>query len=155
MKHSSISLSKFLSRYVCLDGVDLSKVTHEQVKQLFPYLKRSSFEYVDKHPEDVRRGVIVMVSDKYHTIPYYVPTLSEDLSKKQEFKMEFDEVVEKDDTHYDYASMSVYELRKLLNTKFNSYRNSREARRELERRGVVLTRKYNRSTDRKKIMEDE
>ena len=51
--------------------------------------------------------------------------------------------------------MSVYELRKLLNTKFNSYRNSREARRELERRGVVLTRKYNRSTDRKKIMEDE
>ena len=67
----------------------------------------------------------------------------------------WNQVVEKDDTHYDYASMSVYELRKLLNTKFNSYRNSREARRELERRGVVLTRKYNRSTDRKKIMEDE
>lgn len=158
MKYNSISLSKFLSRYVNLDGVDLSKVTHEQVKQLFPYLKRSSFEYVEKHPEDVCRGVIVMVSDKFHTIPYYVPTLNENLGKLQEFKVEFDEVKIKDEEHYDYASMSVYELRKLLNTKFNSYKNSREARRELESRGIVLTRKYNRNTDgfnKKKIMEDE
>ena len=50
--------------------------------------------------------------------------------------------------------MSIYELKQLLNTRFNSYRNSREARRELEKRGVVLTKKYNRN-EIKKMKEDE
>lgn len=149
---NTISLSKFLARFVNLDGVDLSKVTHEQVKELFPYLKRSSFDYVDKHPEDVCTGKIVMVRDQYHTIPYYVPEYDMSIEEPMAFEMEFEEAPERPE-EYDYASMTVYELKQLLNTKFNTYKQSREARRELERRGVVLTRKYNRSKDNK-IMEE-
>ena len=50
--------------------------------------------------------------------------------------------------------MTIYELKQLLNRKFNSYKNSREARKELEKRGVVLTKKYNRN-EVKRMKEDE
>ena len=46
MKDNFISLSKFLSRYACVEGKDLKKLTHEDVEVLFPQLKRTSFEIV-------------------------------------------------------------------------------------------------------------
>lgn len=153
MKYETITLSKFLSRTLGLDGVDLKRITHLDAKELFPDLKRSTFDHVEKFPEELLTGKIMMVNDGKTVIPYYVPTLKTDF-EVQEVKIDFDEVEEVADKEYDYANMSVYELKQLLNRKFNTYKNSREARKELEKRGVVLTKKYNRN-EVKRMKEDE
>lgn len=153
MKYETITLSKFLSRTLGLGGSDLKKISHLDAKILFPQLKRSTFEYVNKHPEEITRGKILMVSDGRTVIPYYVPTLETKLDF-YEVKIEREEPRKINDERYDYTAMSIYELKQLLNTRFNSYRNSREARRELEKRGIVLTKKYNRN-EIKKMKEDE
>lgn len=57
---------------------------------------------------------------------------------------EVDTTITLDDKVYDYVNMSVYELRCLLVRKFNSTRNQYCARRELNRRGIPITRKYKR-----------
>ena len=153
MKYETITLSKFLSRTLGLEGSDLKRITHLDVKELFPSLKRSTFEHVEKCPEELLTGKIMMVSDGKSVIPYYVPTLKTEF-EVHEVNIEFDEVEEVTDKEYDYASMSIYELKQLLNRKFNTFKNSREARRELEKRGVVLTKKYNRN-EFKRMKEDE
>lgn len=56
MKYETITLSKFLSRTLGLGGPDLKQITHLDVKVLFPQLKRSTFEYVNNHPEAITRG---------------------------------------------------------------------------------------------------
>lgn len=153
MKYETITLSKFLSRTLGLGGSDLKKISHLDAKILFPQLKRSTFEYVNKHPEEITCGKILMVSDGRTVIPYYVPTLETKLDF-YEVKIEREEPRKINDERYDYTAMSIYELKQLLNTRFNSYRNSREARRELEKRGIVLTKKYNRN-EIKRMKEDE
>lgn len=153
MKYETITLSKFLSRTLGLEGKDLKRITHLDVKELFPNLKRSTFKHVERCPEELKTGKIIMVSDGKSIVPYYVPRLKTRF-EEQRVKIEFDEVEEIVDKEYDYASMTIYELKQLLNRKFNTYKNSREARKELEKRGVVLTKKYNRN-EVKKIKEDE
>ncbi len=153
MKYETITLSKFLSRTMGLEGIDLKKITHLAAKELFPELKRSTFEHVKKFPEDIMTGKIMMVSDGKTVVPYYAPTIKKDLEMK-EVRIEFDDPEEPKDKEYDYTRMSVYELKQLLNRKFNTYKNAREARKELEKRGIVLTKKYNRN-EVKRMKEDE
>ena len=45
----------------------------------------------------------------------------------------------------DYTRLSEYELKRLLRTKFNTPKCKNNARKELEKRGIVLKRKYNRN----------
>lgn len=72
-EYKSVTLSKFLSRFLAVDGMALTKLSHADVKMLFPMLKRASFEYVEKHPEEVMMGRIIMVNDGKKVIPYIVP----------------------------------------------------------------------------------
>ena len=72
-EYKSITLSKFLSRYMAVDGKALTKVSHTDVKTLFPSIQRTSFEYAEKHQEDIMMGRILMVFDGKTTIPYIVP----------------------------------------------------------------------------------
>ena len=145
MKCNAINLSKFLSRYAYVEGKDLTKVTHKEVKTLFPNLTRCSFDVIKENPNLIYEGVVVLVNDGKTTIPYYVPTLDFDEALYLEFNREEEDELEPDDTIYDYESMSVYELRCLLRRKFNSYRNQNCARKELNRRGIVLKKKYDRN----------
>lgn len=143
-EYKSVTLSKFLSRFLAVDGMALTKVTHADVKMLFPMLKRASFEYVEKHPEEVMMGRIIMVNDGKKVIPYIVPDVRKieiDITMMPEF------VEEKRNgkREIDYTKMRVYELKRLLNLRFNTYKVSRGARNELENRGVLLKRKYKRA----------
>lgn len=141
-EYNSVTLSKFLSRFLRVDGQTLTKITHSDVKTLFPELKRASFEYVEKHPEDVMMGKILMVSDGKKVIPYIVPENKkcDSITKMPKYE---EEVKEKKE--YDYTNMKIYELKKLLNVRFNTYKVSRSARNELENRGVELRKKYKRN----------
>lgn len=142
-EYKSVTLSKFLSRFLMVDGMALTKVTHADVKMLFPMLKRASFEYVEKHPEEVMMGRILMVSDGKTVIPYIVPDV-----RKIEIDMTMmPELIKEKRTgkrETDYTKMRVYELKKLLNLRFNTYKVSRSARNELENRGILLKKKYKR-----------
>lgn len=140
-EYKSVTLSKFLSRFLMVDGMALTKVTHADVKMLFPMLKRSSFEYVEKHPEEVMMGRILMVSDGKKVIPYIVPEVRKiDITMMPKFVEE--KRTGKRET--DYTKMRVYELKSLLNLRFNTYKVSRSARNELENRGELLKKKYKR-----------
>ena len=138
-----ISLSKFLSRYCYLKGETLKKVTHQEVKELFPEFKRSSFKEINEHPELLVTGKVILVNDGKKTIPYYSLPIEEDKDYTELMREEVKKL-EINDKHYDYSSLSIYELRLLLRHRFNSLRNQCCARNELKSRGVVLSKKYNR-----------
>ncbi len=154
MKDNFISLSKFLSRYACVEGKDLKKLTHEDVEVLFPNLKRTSFEVVLDNPELLYSGKVLMVYDGKSAIPYIVPNISKEDYTIMSVTREEEKVKPVDDTVYDYTSMSIYELRCLLVRKFNSNRNQVCARRELNKRGIEITKKYKRVKIDYKKMED-
>ncbi len=144
MKDNFISLSKFLSRYACVEGKDLKKLTHEDVEVLFPQLKRTSFEIVFDNPDLLYSGKVLMVYDGKSAIPYIVPKMEIQDMDMMCVSREEEKVKPVDDKVYDYTSMSIYELRCLLVRKFNSTRNQVCARKELNKRGVEITKKYKR-----------
>ena len=72
MKENEISIYKFLYTYLFITNKDLYKITHEDVKILFPYLKRCSFDDVKKNPHLIKDRKVVFVNDGRKTIPYYV-----------------------------------------------------------------------------------
>lgn len=149
-----VSLAKFLSRYLGVNGIDLKKVRHDEVMELFPFLKRSSWEEIRNNRELVLSGRVLLVNDGVKTLPYYVPFIEEEtLNNPSGFERE--EYVDKgvDDTYYDYKRLGESKLRTLLARKDNSYRNQVMARKELASRGIELKKKYKRS-DYKKISED-
>ena len=139
MYRDVMSLSKFLSRYVQVKGVDLNHVKHDEVKFLFPFLKRASFDEIKYNRELIYSGKVILVSDGKKTIPYYVPQLEMDVDYEyDEFERQNALTNIVDDKYYDYSSMSEYELRQLLRRKFNSRRNQKEAKKELLSRGIEL-----------------
>lgn len=152
---NEISLPKFLSRYCNLTGGDLAKLTHEDVKEFFPEIERSTFESIRKDPSLTLSGKVLLVNDGKKVIPYYAPVI--------DFSVEDEPMhvrLEKDDTRividratHDYTKMSIPELKLMLRHKFNSRRNQRNARIELESRGVVLSRKYDRNKEKRKVEE--
>ena len=137
-EYKSITLSKFLSRYMAVDGKALTKVSHTDVKTLFPSIQRTSFEYAEKYQEDIMMGRILMVFDGKTTIPYIVP--KEEITDSRT-TMPHKERKKEKVHHYDYSRMKIYELKELLNARFNTYKVSRNARQELESRGVLVKKK--------------
>ena len=71
-----------------------------------------------------------MVDDGRKIIPYILPELDYENSFLLDVLRQEDDVKEIDYGEYDYTSMSIYELKKLLDRKFNSTNNSRHAKRK-------------------------
>lgn len=150
--NGEMSLAKFLTRYEFITGSDLKNITHEDVKDLFPELKRCSFKYVEKNKQALYSGDVVLVDDGHKVIPYVVP---KDKDLDQEYtEVSMEKVIEPsiDDSYYDYADMSISDLKILLNQKFSSCRNKTLAKRELVHRGAKHVEKYNRSKEKDLIL---
>ena len=73
---NEISLAKFLARYCNMAGKDLSRMTHDDVEVMLPELKRTSFELVEKKPELLAQGIVLLVNDGFRTIPYLAPLIT-------------------------------------------------------------------------------
>jgi len=165
MNIESISLSKFLSRYANVYGADLKRMTHDEVKVLFPELRRASnnplktkndvLSFIKTHKEELILGKVVLVSDGRTMYPYYTPELTDDMEEEMYVDREETKDFEIDDEVYDYSNLSEYELRELLRRKYNSYRNQTCARRELQSRGIAITKKYRRNDFKKNNYEEE
>ena len=164
MDFEPISLAKFLSRYENVYGVDLKRITHEEACVLFPELERARqsilktdkqiLEYIKAHREEILLGKIALVKYKKYIIPYYTPEITDDMREGNYFERE-EVPFEIDDEIYDYEELNEYELRELLRRKYNSYRNQVCARRELNSRGISVTKKYRRSEFKKYNYEEE
>lgn len=145
--NNTISLTKFLSRYLGIVGEDTKHLKHDDIMRLFPNIKRSSFSFIKNNKGVVEKGIILLVNDGERTIPYYAPIITGELELTTlESKIED---TNKRKKVIDYANMNIYELKQLLNIRFNGYHVSRTARRELEDRGVTLRKKYNREEFKK------
>ena len=143
MKENEISIYKFLYTYLFITNKDLYKITHEDVKILFPYLKRCSFDDVKKNPHLIKDRKVVFVNDGRKTIPYYVPEIEDYFQEKNTIGMVKDEeYVER--SYYDFENMSNYELKETLENKNNARKNRMKAKQELEERGLILKKKYKR-----------
>ncbi len=147
MEQNAISLAKFISRYLGVCGSGIKRLSHEDAKHLFPNLRRSTFAFINSHPFELENGNIILVTDGKKTIPYFAPrfiksNIDAEILVDVERKKKKSKVT-------DYANMNIYELKQLLNIKFNGRSTSRCARRELEDRGVVLNKKYNRQEFKK------
>ncbi len=147
MKNNTISLTKFLSRYLGIVGEDTKHLKHDDIAHLFPDIKRSSFSFINNNKGVVEKGIILLVNDGERTIPYYAPAIIGDLELTT-LQSTVDEKNKKKKV-IDYANMNIYELKQLLNVRFNGYHVSRTARKELEDRGVTLRKKYNREEFKK------
>ncbi len=147
MEQNAISLAKFISRYLGVNGSGLNTLSHEDAKHLFPSLKRSTFAFVENHPLELYSGNVILVTDGKKTIPYYVPPI--DKIVNNEIVVDVEHKKRKKKTIPNYCDMKVYELKKLLNSRFNGRKVSRLVRCELEDRGVVLRKKYNREEFKK------
>ena len=107
----SIDLISFLSNYygIVNNSLKLNKLTHIDVKILFPNIKRTSFEKVNNNIASIYKGDIIMVYDaKGKILPYINPHLqiSENLEKQDIY--EDDELINID--YIDLDSLSKDEL---------------------------------------------
>ena len=137
MNNQIITLSKFLSRYLMMSGDGLKKLSHKDIKVLFPNIKRCSFEdakilYLE--------GKAVYVTDGKNIVPYIVP--KQELENSEYTQIYSAKQKQKNKRSKNYTDMSIDELLCLLNTKFNKQSTSRKAREELEDRGYTLKRTY-------------
>ena len=78
-------------------------------------------------------------------------TRMDELEEPMDFNMEELPKQQVNYRKYDYTKLSIYELKCLLRRKFNSVANQKNAKCELERRGLVLSRKYNRCKEKRKV----
>ena len=147
MGQNVISLAKFISRYLGVNGSGLNTLSHEDVKHLFPNLKRSTFAFIENNPLELYSGNVILVTDGRKIIPYYVPLLNK--YDNNEIVVQVEHRNRKKNIIPNYCDMKIYELKKLLNVRFNGRKVSRLARHELEDRGVVLRKKYNREEFKK------
>ena len=70
----NLSVKSFLERYYGITNEGISSMTHRVASSFFPQLKRASFEYIQKNPELVSTGKIVLVEDVNHAqAPYFMP----------------------------------------------------------------------------------
>ncbi len=72
----NINVQSFLERYYGISHEGISKMTHKTATSFFPQLRRTSFEFVQKNPELVSTGKIIMVEDAEHfEAPYWMPDM--------------------------------------------------------------------------------
>lgn len=73
----NLDATAFLKRYYGITHDNIENMTHDVMKSFFPQLQRTSFEYVQKNPELISTGQIIMVEDaKHYQIPYFTPAAS-------------------------------------------------------------------------------
>ncbi len=70
----NLNVQSFLEKYYGISHEGISSMTHKVASSFFPQLKRASFDYIQKNPELVSTGKIVLVEDVEHFMaPYFMP----------------------------------------------------------------------------------
>lgn len=113
LEQRCISLTKFLINYcgIYTENIHDMKISHQDIKELLPQLKRVSFESLLENKKSYYTGSIIPVKDCHgNVVPYVNPMLEYDVV------VEFDcETTEEKNINYDNLeeNMNLYELAKL------------------------------------------
>ena len=144
-----ITLSKFIARSYNIQGSELKKMTHDMVKSLFPELKRTSFEYLEKNPSLGAYGEIVLVEDaKGKVIPYFAPEIDYTIEDVDNVSITFDKA--KVEKYKDVEDMTNYEL-KVAVKKTTSIGTLRKVKKELEKRNLKKSKERNIKRDAERV----
>ncbi len=114
-----ITIISFLSKYLGVrdQRVLSSRITHKDIKAIFPNLKRVSFDYVVDNPTLIGDSTILLVSDSIgRVVPYMNPQLGyEETEYFGEFVCdESTKVTIPNIDEIDLESLNNYELQQLL-----------------------------------------
>lgn len=114
----ALTLKEFLMQYYGIECENLDKITHNELKEIIPEIKRYPMRLVDKNRQKIYDGEIIMVKDKNNVTLAYVnpmrgnnPLVIEDI-----YLLEID-VESKTHKEIDIDALdkkSLYELRELL-----------------------------------------
>lgn len=116
-----LTINKFMTNYYNINGENLNKVTHSNLKEIFPFLNISSLE--EQTEENITMGNIILVIDSKNKIKAYNnPYLNtEEMdNNKKESKAELIFVVDDDVDILDkidsevLKELNIYELEKVL-----------------------------------------
>ena len=115
----SISIESFLSNFLGIrdNNVLSSKISHKDIKQLFPKLVRPSFDYILDSPDLIYNGEVILVEDSFGSIvPYFNPSY---VYEEVDFIGEYiEQQNQKEDifniNEIDLQNLSNYELQNLL-----------------------------------------
>ena len=133
LSENSISVESFLARVLGIRDKSLlsSRISHSDLKQMFPQLVRPSFNYVVDNPAIIFNGEAFLVEDSFGSVvPYFNPSF---LYEETEYFGEFteerprEEIPNIDDL--ELSELSNYELQNLLH--IYSAHNIRSAHRKV------------------------
>lgn len=130
-----IPMASFLYNFCAICDHNVFKVTHYDIKRLFPYLKTCSIEYVCKNYDLVCDGSVILVKDaKNNILPYYNPLRSD---KSYDFglfddldNMSFYELIEAYRLYRDSKTHGKYKACRMLHEEFSARKISRVRRKE-------------------------
>lgn len=162
MEIQVMSVSKFVSKYFNLSGKDISKLTHVDLQHIFRLLEPKDWGQIPsyskcvtkdgsimindsifkKYINELMSGEAILIDDGHRIIAYKTPYVLYDTQEPYTYSEQKTVV---DDGYYDYSTMEESEIRKHLVRTENSYRNQVEARKELKRRKIPVTKKYDRN----------
>ena len=128
LENNCISLTKFLINYCGIYNEEIHniKISHHDIKELLPEIKRVSFESLLVNKNSFYTGDIIPVKDCYgNVVPYVNPMLEIDVAveidcEKVEHEHLLDDIIIDED-------LSSYELVKLCRL-FKEYNKKREYR---------------------------
>ena len=131
LKKNSISLKKFLMFYygVCESNILSHNLTHKDIKILFPYLKRASFDYVLDNIKEIYTGSIIMVRDSIgNSVPYINPKLDICIEDYGDMKITEEDMDKTFEEIIDLENLNLYELVQLAkkykaDNRINEYRH--------------------------------
>jgi len=84
-KIEDINISFFLERLCGISHSNNKNMTHKDMDELFPKIKRTSYAHILENPALVHTGSVVLVRDaKYSLAPYVVPSNPLTVSKTKE-----------------------------------------------------------------------
>ena len=140
-KNNATTLKLFLIAYCGIqDGNLLSnKLSHKDIKQLFPNLKRVSFDYVLDNIDDIYTGNIILVQDSFEKV---VPYKNPHIQIYEDINIEY---VEEDIENSNDTFDTVLELENL-----NSYELSQLAKKYKESNRITEYRKVCRMIKKRK-----
>lgn len=151
LEKKCISLTKFLINYCGIYNEEIYniKISHQDIKELMPELKRVSFESLIGNKSSFYTGSIIPVKDCYgNVVPYVNPMLEIEVIKEIDCEP-IDDNFDLDNLDID-GELSKYDLVKLCRVlkEHNKYREYREAHKLLKNTKEEKVKKYKkRKTD--------
>ena len=114
-KEYSISLKSFLMIFcgICNETLLQGKISHDDVKHLFPELKKSTFEYLSKNINEIYTGNIILVKDSYGFIAPYQKPLIEEYIEIPDIEIIDDKKEKAIEEIVNLENLSLYELSEL------------------------------------------